>query len=214
MRAADAHREALHAGIRAVHGIEIPAGEVDTAGRTDRAILRSILELAAIAGAAVDLAMDDTLAAAVAAYETGCPPDLTDRVNPGIPAVVEELAGAGHTHGLVTGNLQAIAVRKLRAAGLGAWFSSATPGGFGSDAEDRGALPSIARERAGGAAREDTVVIGDTPHDIACARAGGVRCVAIATGPFSAGELADADAVVERAADLPAALGGVRPNPR
>ena len=209
MRAADAHREALHAGIRDVHGIDVPDGEVDTAGRTDRAILRSILALADIDDAEVDRLMDATLAASVAAYETGCPPDLTDKVNPGIPTVLEELRATGHTHGLVTGNLHAIALRKLRAAGLGAWFDDSTPGGFGSDAEDRGALPDIAREQAGGVAKEDAVVIGDTPHDIACARTGGVRVVAIATGPFGVGELRDADAVVERAGELPVALSAL-----
>jgi phosphoglycolate phosphatase-like HAD superfamily hydrolase len=40
-------------------------------------------------------------------------------------------------------------------------------------------------------------VIGDTPRDIACARADGVRVVAVATGSFSAEELAEADAVVD-----------------
>ena len=45
--------------------------------------------------------------------------------------------------------------------------------------------------------REQTVVIGDTPRDIACARADGVRCIAVTTGPFSAGELGDADAIAE-----------------
>ena len=40
-------------------------------------------------------------------------------------------------------------------------------------------------------------MIGDTPRDIACARADGVRVVAVATGPYSAEALADADAVVD-----------------
>ena len=40
-------------------------------------------------------------------------------------------------------------------------------------------------------------MIGDTPRDIACARADGVRVVAIATGPFPIDALAEADAVVE-----------------
>ena len=39
-------------------------------------------------------------------------------------------------------------------------------------------------------------MIGDTPQDIACARADGVRCVAVASGPFGADALTDADAVV------------------
>ena len=67
-------------------------------------------------------------------------------------------------------------------------------------------LPPIARARAGDWPRERTVVIGDTPRDIACARADGLRVIAVATGPFPVEALADADAV---------ALGGVdRSGPR
>ena len=42
-------------------------------------------------------------------------------------------------------------------------------------------------------------MIGDTPRDIACARADRVRVIAVATGPFTAEALADADAVVDGA---------------
>jgi phosphoglycolate phosphatase-like HAD superfamily hydrolase len=52
-------------------------------------------------------------------------------------------------------------------------------------------------------------VIGDTPRDIACARADGVRCVAVTTGPFRASQLGGADAVVASAGELVAAVGRV-----
>jgi phosphoglycolate phosphatase-like HAD superfamily hydrolase len=109
----------------------------------------------------------------------------------------------------VTGNLEGIAHAKLGRAGIGAYFPRGQ-GGFGSDHEDRTELPAIARARAGTPARphprEDTVVIGDTPLDIACARADGVRCVAVTTGPHPAGDLQDADHVVESADELAAVL--------
>jgi phosphoglycolate phosphatase-like HAD superfamily hydrolase len=50
------------------------------------------------------------------------------------------------------------------------------------------------------------VVIGDTPRDIACARADGVHAVAVATGPFKPAQLRDADRVVGGAGELIAAL--------
>jgi phosphoglycolate phosphatase-like HAD superfamily hydrolase len=50
-------------------------------------------------------------------------------------------------------------------------------------------------------------VIGDTPADIACARADGCAVIAVATGPFDADELADADAVADDAHGLLALLG-------
>jgi len=54
--------------------------------------------------------------------------------------------------------------------------------------------------------RERTFVIGDTPRDIACARADGVRCMAVTTGPFAADQLTGADAVVSSAGELREAL--------
>jgi phosphoglycolate phosphatase len=90
-------------------------------------------------------------------------------------------------------------------AGLGRHFPSGQ-GGFGSDSEDRAALPGIARKRAGhdgvSYPRARTIVIGDTPRDIACARADGVRCFAVATGPHGAADLDGADGVAENAAQL------------
>jgi phosphoglycolate phosphatase-like HAD superfamily hydrolase len=50
--------------------------------------------------------------------------------------------------------------------------------------------------------RELTIVIGDTPRDIACARADDLRCLAVATGPFSAEQLDGADAVAGGAREL------------
>jgi hypothetical protein len=68
------------------------------------------------------------------------------------------------------------------------------------------ALPAIARARAGDGCeaypRERTVVIGDTPRDIACARADRLRVAAVATGPFAVEALADADAVADDARAL------------
>jgi phosphoglycolate phosphatase-like HAD superfamily hydrolase len=115
-----------------------------------------------------------------------------------VPGALAELAAAPDVYrlALVTGNLEPVARRKLASAGIGHWFAPGQ-GGFGSDAEDRSELPAVARARAGGWPRERTVVIGDTPRDIACARADGVRVVAVATGPFGATELAEADAVVD-----------------
>ena len=124
---------------------------------------------------------------------------------PGIPPLLEELAAREDVLlSLVTGNFEPIARLKLRSAGLGSYFASGQ-GGFGSDSEDRTDLPEIARRRAGEARRlaeARTVVVGDTPRDIACARADGVRAVGLATGPYGPEELAEADAVARDTGEL------------
>ena len=113
---------------------------------------------------------------------------------------------------LVTGNFETVARIKLKAGGVGHWFDHGQ-GGFGSDSEDRTMLPPIARRRAGEAAglstswpRDHTVVIGDTPRDIACAHADDLRCVAVTTGPHARAELSGADVVVDSTAELLEAL--------
>jgi phosphoglycolate phosphatase-like HAD superfamily hydrolase len=197
-----------------VHGVELDGLRVEAAGRTDAAIARDLLRASGVADAEIDARAADVVAAAVAAYEELCPPDLSAYVAPGVADALAALAEEPEAYrlALLTGNLEPVARRKLASARIGHYFA-AGQGGFGSDAEERGELPAVARARAGGWSRERTVVIGDTPRDIACARADGVRVIAVATGPFSAEALADADAVVDGArAVLPvlADFGGVR----
>jgi phosphoglycolate phosphatase-like HAD superfamily hydrolase len=49
-------------------------------------------------------------------------------------------------------------------------------------------------------------VIGDTPLDIACARADGVRAIGVASGPYSVEDLRAADDVAADAAGLRSVL--------
>jgi len=176
---------------------------VEFAGRTDAAIVRDLLLAAGVDGATADARWAEVQRAAVDAFETLCPGDLSDRVAPGVAELLEALAARPREFrlSLVTGNLEPVARLKLARAGLGGYFETGQ-GGFGSDHISRTELPAIARSRAGDWPRERTVVIGDTPRDIACARADGVRVAAVATGPFAIEALADADAVVDDARAL------------
>ncbi len=57
----------------------------------------------------------------------------------------------------------------------------------------------------------DVVVIGDTPHDVDCARAHGCRSLAVATGTFSREMLSqcEPDLVVEDLSDTESVLGWI-----
>jgi phosphoglycolate phosphatase-like HAD superfamily hydrolase len=177
--------------------VDLDGAEVEVAGRTDAAIARDLLRGAGVPDARIDARAAEVAAAVAEAY---APPDLSHTVAPGIADTLAALAADPETYrlALLTGNLEPIAHRKLAAAGIGHYFPRGQ-GGFGSDAEERGRLPAIARARAGGWARERTVVIGDTPRDIACARVDRVRVIAVATGQYTAEALAGADAVVDEA---------------
>lgn len=130
------------------------------------------------------------------------------RVLDGVTGLLEHLATLGHAQlALLTGNTELGAQIKLRHYGLNHHFPF---GSYGSDSADRNLLGRIALERAFAHTGrtyhpQQTLIIGDTPKDIACAHAFGARCLAVATGRFSASELeaAGADWVIGSLRDLP-----------
>lgn len=119
------------------------------------------------------------------------------KVLDGVIELLEHLATVEHAQlALLTGNTDLGAQIKLRHYRLDHHF---TFGAYGSDRADRNLLGHIALERAfaitGRAFDPDhTLIIGDTPKDIACAHAIGAKCLAVATGRFSSDELNQAGA--------------------
>lgn len=119
------------------------------------------------------------------------------KVLDGVVELLQELAVLPHVKpALLTGNTMQGAWIKLRHFRLDHHFAF---GAYGSDRADRNLLGHIALERAlahtGQAyGPEHTLVIGDTPKDIACAHAVGAKCLAVATGRFSEAQLAAAGA--------------------
>ena len=211
-KAGAAHRDALYAALLEVHGVDakMVRGTLSPAGRTDGEIARALLLQAGVSARQIDERARDVQIECCRVYARICPPDLSDKLVPGVVELLEWLAGRSDvTLSLVTGNYEAVARLKLSRAGVGRYFD-AGQGAFGSDSEDRAALPPLARRRAGRLGsphpRERTIVIGDTPRDIACAHADGVRVFAVATGPYAADDLRDADAVAPAAAELRPAL--------
>jgi phosphoglycolate phosphatase-like HAD superfamily hydrolase len=130
---------------------------------------------------------------------------------PGVHAALTALGARDDVvQGLLTGNIRPNAELKLGALGLGDLLDFDI-GGYGSDDAERSALVAVARgrarERVGHEiAAADTVLIGDTPRDVAAAHAVGARAVGVATGPNSEAELREcgADAVLVDLQDLDA----------
>jgi phosphoglycolate phosphatase-like HAD superfamily hydrolase len=207
--AAGAHAQSLRKALVDVHGARVSEESrrrLDPAGRTDGEIARILLLDAGIDAREIDMRRSDVREACCREFLKLCPESLADRVLPGVAELLEWLSGLEGVHlSLVTGNFEPVARVKLKRAGLGHYFARGQ-GAFGSDFEDRTALPHIARKRAGhdGVAvpREDTIVIGDTPRDITCAQADGVRCLAVASGGYRPEELSEADAVAADAFEL------------
>jgi phosphoglycolate phosphatase len=205
-RGTDAHKQAFHVAVHEVFGIEdATAYRIATPGKTDLQIAREVLLKAGFDARAIEERLGALGEAWVRAHAER-QGDLEHAVTPGMREVLEALSLHDDARlALLTGNLEPIARLKLTRAGIGGFFPH-RQGAFGSDSEDRSELPAIARARAGSAdapyPRTRTAVIGDTPLDIACARADGVRAVAIATGPYGVHDLRAADDVAPDAAAL------------
>jgi phosphoglycolate phosphatase len=199
------HARAIQQAIEDVHGIDVRARHrpgPEVAGRTDGQIARILLTSAGVDSQQIDAHSAQVAERSCELFAQLCPPELSDKLVPGIDSVLGWLSGQDDVLlALVTGNFEPIARLKLARAGIGRYFAEGQ-GGFGSDAEDRATLPTVARRRAGGVSPDDAIVIGDTPRDIACARADGVRCIAVTTGPYEADALTEADGVARDASAL------------
>ncbi|GAA3748346.1 HAD family hydrolase [Terriglobus aquaticus] len=133
----------------------------------------------------------DEMAAHVEAHAN----DFQIDVLPGVREVLQHLRERGAKLGTGTGNLERIGWAKLKACGLREFFDF---GGFSNGYEHRGEMIAGAAETARRLTRKDAaiLVVGDTPGDIAAARFAGLEVLAVATGIFSAEQLAEADQVV------------------
>ena len=177
---------------RVVTGRDIEFQSLKTDGLTDHQVAAAIL---AQAGAAAD---DETLARLVAIYESRLPTRLPMRQGRVLKGVQDILQHFRQTRPdihsmLLTGNTAAGAHAKLTHYGLDEFFEG---GSFSSDSGPRAGIAAralaVVRARFPEAAIQPghVFVVGDTPHDIHCARAIGARAVAVASGVYTRGQLA------------------------
>ncbi len=174
----------------ALHGVAV-------AGRTDWIILSDALERM---GRDLDGELFAALRDRYVTYlreEIQEPGHGVKAVMPGIQALLDDLQERDGVYlGLLTGNFEAGARIKLEYFDLWRYFRC---GAFGDDAADRNALVPFAVSRARecgvpNLSPRDILVVGDTPHDIACAHAAGATPVAVATGMFTTEQLRDSGA--------------------
>lgn len=195
-----AGRDAFDAVFAEHHGVTAASDGIRYGGKTDPALVAEIFR--ARLGRAPSA---DETAAFLDAYL----PRLRERlaaqgvqVLAGVVDALGVLAGAGATLGVATGNIRAGAEAKLKAAKLDRWFAF---GGYGCDSHVRAVLVARAIERAKARGEvSEVVVVGDTIHDIAAARACNATVCAVATGADPAERLGDADVVLTSMAELPA----------
>jgi phosphoglycolate phosphatase-like HAD superfamily hydrolase len=187
-----AGRRAMRTALERVFGAAGGIDQYDLRGRTDTRIVHDVMGALGWEPARVKERLDDFFEA----YLGGLTSEIGDGRHvvtlPGVCAVVARLAQSPEALlGLVTGNIEEGARIKLLPTGLWPHFRV---GAYGSDHMDRRRLPSLAARRAQALvgypfAATEVVVIGDTPHDIDCARACGAVAVAVTTGQYTRAEL-------------------------
>jgi len=171
-------------------GVVNGTARLNFAGRTDRSIVRDFFQHHDIEPSAANFRKF------FEAYVFILDELLGQNKGRVLPGVYELLRGLRSLQpapivGLLTGNIRLGAEIKLRHHRLWDQFQV---GGFADDDEVRICIVSVVRMRgcqmAGVELRgEEILVVGDTPHDIACGRAIGARVLAVATGSFTRGQL-------------------------
>jgi phosphoglycolate phosphatase-like HAD superfamily hydrolase len=174
-----------------------PLRLVDHRGQTALAIAREVLHAAGIADDLIDRELSAWCGSFTEGYLDLLAGADTSRwqAAPGADAGLSRLERGGVRLALLTGNPEPVARARLERLGLAGFFAPGQ-GAFGCEAEERGELIALARERADGSTREHTVAVGDTRRDIQSAHESGIRSIAVRSGR-AAEPLAEADAVCD-----------------
>jgi phosphoglycolate phosphatase-like HAD superfamily hydrolase len=183
------------AGVRAmtrafaeVFGVQDAFANSDVAGRTDTFLVSRALLRAGLADTPEQHAQFRHAYVPILREEIAKPAHGRCGLMPGIEGLLAALhAREGHHLALLTGNFEHAAYVKLGHFGIDRYFAW---GAFGEESADRDELARAVLRRAEERAvpplaRQQAVVIGDTPHDVACARAIGARAIAVATGNYT-----------------------------
>lgn len=191
-----AGRRAMERAFEVAHRRADALSAVRLDGMTDRLIAR--MGLRAIGAEDSEAAIDRLLEAylGVLQEEVARVEDARYRLHAGMSAALDAAEQARCAVGLGTGNLREGARVKL--ARVGVWHRFAF-GGFGDDHEDRAALIRRGAERGAEALgvrleAARVVIIGDTPKDVAAAKAMGAESIGVGTGGFTAAQLEESGA--------------------
>lgn len=180
---------ALDSALDRCFGIKGSIEHVDYRGRTDRRIGEMLLELHGVERSPQNL--HDFMETYLVCLEQELP-RREGVVHPGILDILELGRHKKHlVNALLTGNLERGAKLKLEHYKVWHFFEF---GAFADDSANRNDLGPVALRRAVEKKGlhippERVFVIGDTPHDIACARVIGAKAIAVATGGYPKDEL-------------------------
>lgn len=202
VRTGGAGAEVFIAAIERALGVSAHDHGVRMSGKTDPQIAREILAAVAETATLSGAELDDAIVAVMGHIErelAGAVERIRQegRVLPGVREVLAALHDDPDVlQSLLTGNIAPNAMVKVAAFDLDGYFDWDV-GAFGSDHHDRIELVPVAVEKAADRhgrrfGPEEVWIVGDTPRDLACARAAGASCLLVATGRYAVDELTTA----------------------
>ena len=177
--------------IKRVYGVDVDVPVINHQGMVDTQIIYTLLEKSGIEIAQAEPKIEECRSVIKEIWNRDFA-QFKFKLLPGVLEVIEALSEKGVLMGLVTGNLESIAMDIMREIGLHKYLNF---GGFGEDGTDRVELVRKALAEAGkrGFVPGLAYVIGDTPKDVECGRRTGIKTIAVATGKFSEEELFECD---------------------
>jgi len=200
---------ALNRALERVVG-RAPTEMIPFAGMLDPNLVLACLE---VLDADPEVHLDAVLAASIEEFERARS-DVAERawVLPGVGEALAALAKRENVmQTLLTGNLRPNAVLKVNVLGLDPWLDLEV-GAYGEDGRERHELVQVALERASRLrgrtyGLDEVWVIGDSEHDLSCARRSGARCLLVGTGwGLPDGTADQADAYMDDLSDTRAVL--------
>jgi len=185
------NRRILADALKEVYGTEGSTSTHNFAGKMDSVIIYEVLQSVGMSDSVIAEKFDKAKQTYIEMFLLHA--RLSDIIlMDGIRNLLDELSAHSEVMlGLLTGNFEASGRQKLLLPEINHYFPF---GAFADDAGSRNELPPVAVEKAYQLtgrrfSENDIIIIGDTEHDIACARVLNAKSIAVATGTYSAEEL-------------------------
>lgn len=208
VRVSKGHSTAFSVAFKIVYGIDAKIDEINHHGMTDQQVIIEVLKNHGVEEQTIKLNLRKCMKVIIDSYNKMIESDEVIALD-GVRESLNALSKSNILLGLVTGNLEPVAINKLKKANLDHYFKV---GGFGTDDIDRANLVNLAIKRAiknfDFKFNNNVYLFGDTPQDMQAGKKAGIKTIGIATGIYSKEQLesAGADFVLENLKDKNAVL--------
>jgi phosphoglycolate phosphatase len=192
LKVGNINRSILADALMEVYGTAGSTGTHNFAGKMDNSIIYEVLQNAGLSSGEIAAQFDRARATYIEMFRSNTSvSDVT--LLEGVRELLDRLSAYTELLlGLLTGNFEGSGRHKLLLPGIDHYFPF---GAFADDGNHRNDLPPVAIEKAHRLcgkkfSDQDIIIIGDTEHDIICARTVNARSIAVASGTYSPPELA------------------------